>query len=153
MTGSPRTYEILVVDDNPGEARLVREAWQHCQVVNANVSMLEETIQVLKYLRHAEPYGVTPTPDLIMLDYKMPIDGGLALTEIKGDPETVTIPVIVLTGSRNPDDHIQIYRRHANACFLKPDDLESYLTLICDIAKHWLTHVHLPPKPRLTPGG
>jgi chemotaxis family two-component system response regulator Rcp1 len=153
VQNSDRIHEVLVIDDNPAEVRLLREAWQNCDVVKTHVSVLEDTSAALKYLRHDGEYRDAQTPDLVMLDYKMPVDGGIALTEIKGDPDTLRIPVLVLTGSHNPEDHVQIYSRHANACFLKPDNLDIYMNLICEIAKHWFTQVHPAPKPNLTPAG
>lgn len=150
---SGRIYDILVIEDNPADARLLEIAWAECPVAQTRVQTLELTKDVLLYLRGGEPYHDRPhpVPDLIMLDYVMPIDGGLSLVQLKGDPVIQVIPVIVLTGAPTPDILREVYQRHANACLAKPHDLPGFLDLICFVAEHWLKRVVLPPKPVLKP--
>jgi CheY-like chemotaxis protein len=136
-------FEVLVIDDNPGDAQLMRLAWSECSLVTTNVSVLSETRDAIRYLRGVERYKGSPIPDLILLDYKMPLNGGLALTDIKGDPDFLYLPVLVFTGSSDPEDYLDAYRRGANCCFRKPVNLDSYLTLVCNIAEHWLRHAVL----------
>jgi CheY-like chemotaxis protein len=146
-TNPERTFEILIVDDNPAEAELLRYAWNECKVVRAASSILHEPVDVIRFLRGANNYpGMTP--DLIMLDYKMPVNGGVALVELKGDPDYLHIPVIVFSGSSNPRDFLEAYRRGANCCFQKPSDLEAHLDLVCEIAEHWLVKAKLPERER-----
>jgi CheY-like chemotaxis protein len=142
----PTTFEILLVDDNPADARLIQLAFEQCPVAKTHVSVLSESRDAINYLHHTGKFTGSVTPELILLDYHMPIDGGIALSEIKGNPDFQQIPVIVLTGSQNPRDVEDIYRRHANCCFQKKNDLEDLLGLACDIAKHWLLTAMLPPK-------
>ena len=147
---SDKTFEILIIEDNRADARLIADAWEQCEVVDANTSVLEDSRAAIPYLRNGMEFtdANNPRPDLILLDYKMPTDGGVALTEIKGDPDYMDIPVIVITGSHNPEDIRQIYLRRANCCFQKPMDLEGIHDLVCDIARHWLLRAMLPPPPR-----
>jgi CheY-like chemotaxis protein len=112
-------HEVLVIDDNPGDAQLIRLAWAECSVVTSNISVLTETRDAIKYLRGVDPYEDSRIPDLILLDYKMPLNGGLALTDIKGDPDYLYLPVLVFTRSSNPEDYLEAYRRGANCCFRK----------------------------------
>lgn len=140
-----RVFDILLIDDNPGDCILIEDAWAQCTIVKSKISILRETRDAMRYLRSAAPYVDSPRPDLIMLDYHMPVDGGVALTEIKGDPDFLQIPVVVLTGSQNPKDIHDIYSRHANCCFRKPSDLDALVAMVCDIANHWLLKVVRPP--------
>jgi CheY-like chemotaxis protein len=139
-----REFQILFIDDNPAETHVMKRAWKNCDLVRSNVSVLLETVQVIAFLRGATYHENHIVPDLILLDYKMPTDGGVALAEIKGDPDFLHIPVVVLTGSDNPKDHLDAYRRHANCCFKKPLDLKDYDNLVCDIAETWLMRALLP---------
>lgn len=141
---SNREHSILVVDDNPAQAKLLREAFAECSPA-IHVSVLTRSEDILDYVYRKGKYSDAKRPDLIILDYRMPLDGGRALAELKGDPDTQCIPILVLTGSDNPNDVDDIYRRHANACFLRPMDLDSSFKLVRGIAEHWLTHVMLPP--------
>lgn len=146
LSDSPKSasHRILVIDDNPGDLKLVRLSWSQCPDVLVHLSHLEETRDAIKFLRAVEPYRDCVLPDLILLDYKMPLDGGLALVDIKGDPDFRHLPVLVYTASANPEDYLDAYRRGANCCFRKPVDLDSYFNLICHIADHWLRRAVLP---------
>jgi CheY-like chemotaxis protein len=144
-----KTYEILMIEDNPADSRLIVDAWQQCHFVKANTSVLGDSRAAIPYLRNSMEFenANNVRPDLILLDYKMPTNGGIALTEIKGDPDYMDIPVIVITGSHDPEDIRQIYLRNANCCFSKPMELEGIHDLVCDIARHWLLRAVLPPQP------
>jgi CheY-like chemotaxis protein len=144
MTKTGRTYEILVIDDNPADAHFLKHAWSECKDVSANVQILHDSRDALRYVRGAEPYKNHARPDLIMLDYRHPLNGGLALTEIKGDPDYAHLPVIVLSGSSNPKDYFEAYRRHANICFQKPNDVQQFIDLVCQVADTWLLKAVLP---------
>lgn len=139
-----RVFQILVIDDNEGDARLFQEAWGECKVVNATVAILKESKDAIVYLRGVEPYSNTAVPDLILLDYKMPVDGGIALNEIKGDPDYMHIPIIVFSGSVDRKDYFDAYQRRANCCYRKPNDLDAWMKLICYLAEHWLVQAVLP---------
>lgn len=140
--------EILVIEDNPAEAELIQEAWRRCQTIESHVSVIQDSRAAIVYLRGQLEYAGQPhpRPHLVLVDYIMPVDGGIALTELKGDPEFRTIPIVALTASRNPRDHLQIYERSANCCFLKPDSLQAYFELICYLAEFWLKRAVPPPR-------
>lgn len=143
--GDERVFEILLIDDNAGDVRLMQIALAEC-VVKTNVSVLRDSRDASFYLRDSDKSkDGHARPDLILLDYKMPLDGGIALAEIKGDPYFQCIPVLVITGDTNPQDIDDVYRRHANACFPKPMTLEGLQALACNITRHWLTEMLLPP--------
>ncbi|MBV9084608.1 MAG: response regulator [Acidobacteriaceae bacterium] len=144
MQESERIFEILVIDDNPGDAALMKHAWAECTEVRSNVSVLADSRDAIKYIKGAQQYKNSAKPDLVMLDYKHPLDGGIALTEIKGDPDYCHVPVIVLSGSANPHDYFEAYQRHANICFRKPMDVEEFFRLICQVAEFWLLRAVLP---------
>jgi CheY-like chemotaxis protein len=144
MAKSERIYEILVTDDNPADAHFMEHAWAECKDVRSNVAILEDSRDALRYVRGAEPYSKNAKPDLIILDYRHPLDGGLALSEIKGDPDYAHLPVIVLSGSSNPKDFFEAYRRNANICFKKPMDVDQFFDLVCHLADVWLVKAVLP---------
>src|ERR1051326_7290423 len=81
-----RAYRVLVIEDNPADAMLIKLAWEECTVIVSELSFLEDSRDAIKFLRGAEPYPNTLPPELVMLDYRLPVDGGIALTEIKGNP-------------------------------------------------------------------
>ncbi|MGA8669995.1 MAG: response regulator [Terracidiphilus sp.] len=142
----PTDFDILLIDDNPGDAKLIQLAFAQCPLAKLRVSVLAESRDAINYLHHTGKFTDAPTPDIVLLDYHMPIDGGIALSEIKGNPDFQQIPVIVLTGSSNPRDVEDVYRRHANCCFLKRSNVDDLLELSCDIVKLWLLKAMLPPK-------
>ncbi|HYZ86360.1 MAG TPA: response regulator [Bryobacteraceae bacterium] len=148
-----RTFEILLIEDNEADARLMKIAWAECAVVGSHVSLLQNSKDAIVYLRRAEPYTSAVRPDLIILDYKMPVDGGIALTEIKADPDYLHLPVVVLTGSSNPHDWLDCYRRHANCVYRKPSTLDDWFRLINHVAEHWFRCTVLPqPEQPGSPG-
>lgn len=138
-------YEVLLVEDNPADARMFQLAFQECHTIHIHVSILGNSRDVMDYLYARGTHAGANKPHLIILDYHMPLDGGRALAELKGDPNSMCIPVLVVTGTNNPVDVDDIYRRHANACFARRSDLDSIVKLLCNIANHWLTEVMLPP--------
>ncbi|MBV9266396.1 MAG: response regulator [Acidobacteriaceae bacterium] len=146
MDSSERVFHILVIDDNPADAHFLKHAWAECKDVNSNVAVLTDSRDALRYVRGAEPYKNAAKPDLVMLDYRHPLNGGLALTEIKGDPDYAHTPVIVVSGSSNPRDYFDAYSRHANICFRKPIDAQEYIDLVCKVAEIYLLTAVLPKR-------
>lgn len=140
-------FDVLVVDDNAADAEAIKYAFRECRDVNTRINVLEDSREAIPYLYGMGKYANAEVPDLILLDYHMPTDGGRALAEIKGNPDLLT-PIIVMTGSENPRQVEEIYRQHANCCFFKPNNLEDMLTVACEIARHWLTRSMLPSKKR-----
>jgi two-component system response regulator len=144
MQHSDRIYEILVIDDNEADAQFLKHAWSECPDVKTNITILKDARDALRYVRGAEPFKNTARPDLVILDYKHPLNGGLALNEIKGDPDYLHLPVIVLSGSSNPRDYYDAYQRHANICFKKPNDVQEYIDLVCLVGDAYFKKAVLP---------
>jgi CheY-like chemotaxis protein len=139
-----RPVEILLVEDSPSDTELTVEALQEAKVRN-HLSMVEDGVQALEFLRRQGKYAEAPRPDLIMLDLNLPRkDGREVLAEIKSDDRLKTIPVVVLTTSRAEQDVLQAYRFHANCYITKPVDFEQFLSVVRSIESFWLMLVTLP---------
>lgn len=136
--------EILLVDDNPGDVRLTKEALKEAKV-NNTIHIAWDGVEAMEFLRHEGKYKDVPRPDLILLDLNMPRKNGLeVLSEIKGDKDLKKIPVVILTVSKNEEDIIKSYDSHANCFIAKPVDLNQFLKVIRSIQEFWLTIVKLP---------
>lgn len=144
MPKSERIFRILVIDDNPADAVLIQHAWSECDDVRTDVTVFQDSREALQFVRREGEYRTVDKPDLVMLDYRHPMNGGLALTQIKSTPELAHLPVVVLSGSSNPRDYLDAYRRHANICFRKPMDAGEFLALVCHVADTWLLKAVLP---------
>jgi CheY-like chemotaxis protein len=137
--------EILLVEDNPGDVRLTVEAFREGKVRN-RMSVAQDGVEALAFLRREGKYAHSPRPDLILLDLKMPKkDGREVLAEIKADPSLRRIPVVILTTSRAEEDILKTYDLHANCYITKPVDLDQFFSVIRSIEDFWLTIVKLPP--------
>src|SRR5574337_1997952 len=134
-----KIIDILLVEDNPGDVELVREALNEGKVRNElHVAMDgEEAIRILR--------GSDPCPDLVLLDLNLPRKNGReVLQDIKSDPKLAIIPVVVLTSSKEEEDILRSYRLHANCYITKPVDLEQFLNVVKSIENFWLAIVKLP---------
>jgi two-component system, chemotaxis family, response regulator Rcp1 len=139
-----RPVEILLVEDNLGDARLTREALKEGNVFN-NLTVLPDGVEAMSYLRREGRYATAPQPDLILLDLNLPKkDGREVLQEIKADEHLKTIPVVVLTSSSAEQDVAKSYGLHANCYVTKPVDLEQFIGAVKAIEDFWLTVVTLP---------
>lgn len=126
---------ILLVEDNPADMRLVREACSEAGVA-ADLHWAADGAAALELLRRGSPSAL---PDLVLLDLNLPGLGGKELlAEIKGDPALATVPVVVLSSSAARRDVLDCYGGHANAYMVKPTDFEAYLALVRLIDAHWL---------------
>ena len=142
--GETRPIEILLVEDNPGDARLTREALRDGTVQN-NLSVVDDGVEALAFLRREGAYQESPRPDLILLDLNLPRkDGRQVLAEIKADPDLKMIPVVILTTSTAEEDVLNSYGLHANAYVKKPVDLSQFLRVVQAIEEFWLTLVTFP---------
>ena len=142
--GESRPIEILLVEDNPGDARLTREALRDGTVQN-NLSVVDDGVEALAFLRREGAYQESPRPDLILLDLNLPRkDGRQVLAEIKADPDLKMIPVVILTTSTAEEDVLNSYDLHANAYVKKPVDLSQFLRVVEAIEEFWLTLVTFP---------
>lgn len=136
--------EILLVEDNPGDARLAVEAFREGRVAN-RLHAVEDVEQALDFLRGRN--AGAPRPDLILLDLRLPRgDGRELLAELKQDPDLRRIPVIVLTTSQSEQDVLASYDLHVNCYITKPVDLDQFYAVVRAIEDFWLTIVTLPPK-------
>jgi CheY-like chemotaxis protein len=137
--------EILLVEDNPGDVRLTREALRDGKVSN-NLHVAVDGVEALAFLRRSGKYLGAPRPDLILLDLNLPrMSGREVLEQIKEDPELRTIPVVVLTTSQAEQDIVKAYELNANCYVTKPVDLDQFITVVKSIEDFWLTIVRLPP--------
>jgi len=144
--GSCRPIEILLVEDNPGDVHLTKEALKEGKVVN-NLQTVGDGEEAMAYLRRQGPYTQATRPDLILLDLNLPKKGGReVLAEIKEDPDLRRIPVVILTVSEAEQDIIKSYNLHANCYITKPVNLEQFMEVVQSIENFWLTVVMLPPR-------
>jgi chemotaxis family two-component system response regulator Rcp1 len=141
-----RPIEILLVEDNPGDVRLTKEALKEGKVRN-NMFVATDGEEALTFLRQQGKYAEACRPDLILLDLNLPKKSGReVLEEIKADPELKRIPVVVLTISKAEQDILKSYDLHANCYITKPVDLEQFIEVVKSIEDFWLTVVMLPPR-------
>jgi len=141
-----RPVELLLVEDNPGDVELTREALDEARVRN-RLSVVSDGVQALAFLRREGPYAGAPRPDLVLLDLNLPRkDGREVLAEIKADPALRRIPVVVLTTSAAEKDVLGAYELHANAYIVKPVDLDQFLSVVRCVEGFWLTVVKFPPE-------
>jgi CheY-like chemotaxis protein len=145
MTGAaPRPIEILLVEDNPGDVRLTKEALREGKVAN-NLSVANDGVQAIDFLRRRGEHSRALRPDLVLLDLNLPKkDGREVLAEIKADEDLRRIPVVVLTTSKAEEDVLRSYNLHANCYITKPVDLDQFIRVVKSIDDFWLTVVRLP---------
>ena len=140
-----RAIEILLVEDNEGDARLAIEALRDAKVRN-NLSWVKDGMEALAYLRNEGEYADALRPDVILLDLNLPKkDGREVLAEVKEDESLRRIPVVALTVSQAEEDIIRSYDLHANCFISKPIDLEQFMRVVQAVEDFWLTIVKLPP--------
>ncbi len=139
-----RPVDILLVEDNPADVRLTREALKETKALNT-LHVVGDGVAAMAFLRQQSPYAGSPRPDLILLDLNLPKkDGRDVLAEVKADQELRDIPVVVLTTSRAEEDVERAYDLHANAYVTKPGDLTQFLEVMRAIEAFWLAVVTLP---------
>ena len=143
--GRGRPVEILLVEDNPGDERLTREALKEGKVYS-NLHWVKDGVEAMQFLRREGKYADVPRPDIILLDLNLPKkDGREVLQDIKNDDKLKRIPVVVLTTSKAEEDVLRSYNLHANCYVTKPVDLEKFIVVVKSIDVFWLTVVTLPP--------
>jgi len=140
-----RPIEILLVEDNEGDARLAKEALSDAKVAN-NLVWVKDGVEAIAYLRGEGEYKGTVRPDVMLLDLNLPKkDGREVLAEVKQDPDLKRIPVVILTVSEAQEDIVKTYDLHANCYIRKPIDLDQFIKVVRAIESFWLTIVKLPP--------
>jgi CheY-like chemotaxis protein len=143
-TGVP--IEVLLVEDDPGDVLMTREAFEEHKVRN-NLTVVSDGEDALAFVRREGQYRNAPRPDLILLDLNLPRrDGREVLAELKADPELREIPVVVLTTSAADADILASYRLHANAYVTKPVDFERFISVVKQIDEFFVSLVKLPPR-------
>jgi chemotaxis family two-component system response regulator Rcp1 len=141
-TGRP--FELLLVDDNPGDVRLTMEALKDGKV-QSTVHAVQDGMEAMAFLRRGGKHAGAPHPDLILLDLNLPgMDGAQVLAAIKGDAGLKHIPVVVLSGSRDRADIDKAYNLRANCYVTKSMDLEEFISAVKSISDYWLTVAQLP---------
>ena len=128
-----RPIELLLVEDNPGDVRLTKEALREGKVRN-HLNVAADGVEAMAYLRREGPHAQARQPDLILLDLNLPKKSGReVLAEIKADPKLRRIPVVILTVSKAEEDILKSYNLHANCYITKPVDLEQFLGVVKSI--------------------
>jgi len=139
-----KPIEILLVEDNPGDALLTREALAEAKVYN-NLHVVGDGEEALAFLFKEGEYAGAPLPDLILLDLNLPgRNGREVLAEIKEDRQLKTIPVVILTTSTSEEDVLRSYDLHANCYISKPIDLEQFVKVVRSVEDFWFSIVTLP---------
>jgi two-component system, response regulator len=142
------TVEILLVEDNPNDAELTMRAFQKNKLAN-HVHIVRDGAEALDFLFCNGSYAarkIEQTPRVILLDLKLPkVDGIEVLRRVKGDPRTRTIPVVVLTSSREERDVVESYRLGVNSYIVKPVDFEQFIEAVRQLGLYWIL-LNQPPK-------
>lgn len=144
LSATPRAIQILVVEDNPGDVRLLKEMFKeltsgHC------VHVVEDGQDAIAYLERTGQHGDAPRPDVIFLDLNLPRKSGHeVLAHLKADANLRRIPVVVLTTSQSEQDILTSYDLNANCHVTKPGDLEGFMTALRATQNFWLTVASLP---------
>lgn len=137
--------EILLIEDNPGDVMLTKEAFSRMKVRNT-IHTVTDGEQALAYLHRRPPYEAAQRPHLILLDLNLPgLDGREVLQEIKGDDALKSIPVVVMTSSEAETDIERSYELHANSYIVKPVGLQGFMDVVASIDEFWFSIVILPP--------
>ena len=143
---SIRTIDILMVEDDPGDVRLTREALKGSKLLHS-LNVVEDGVAALDYLRKAPPYQDAVRPDIVLLDLNLPRkDGREVLAAMKQDDALRAIPVVILTTSQAEEDVLRAYNLNANCYVTKPVDFDQFMRIVRTIEEFWLNVVTLPPK-------
>ncbi|MFJ8254736.1 MULTISPECIES: response regulator [unclassified Streptomyces] len=144
MNTPVQPIEVLLVEDDPGDELMTREAFEDNKIRNT-LHVVRDGQEALDFLYRRGEYGEAPRPDLVLLDLNLPkYDGRQVLEQIKGDPELALIPVVVLTTSSAEEDILRSYKLHANAYVTKPVDLDQFIAAVRQIDEFFVTVVRLP---------
>ena len=139
-----RQIEVLLVEDDPGDVMMTREAFQDYKLHN-ELHVVSDGSEAMAFLRQEGEYAGRPRPDLVLLDLNLPrMDGRQVLEAIKSDPDLASIPVVVLTTSENEDDVLRSYSLHANAYVTKPVDFQRFIEVVRQIDDFFVSVVRLP---------
>jgi CheY-like chemotaxis protein len=147
MTQPPsRQIEVLLVEDDPGDVLMTREAFEDYKLKN-QLHVVNDGAEAMAFLRREGAHAQAPRPDLVLLDLNLPrMDGREVLQAIKSDAELASIPVVVLTTSEAEEDVLRSYSLHANAYVTKPVDFERFIEVVRQIDDFFVTVVRLPTR-------
>lgn len=145
MVESPlNVIDVLLVEDDPGDALMTQEAFEHHKIRNT-LHVVKDGVEALEFLRREGQYANAPRPGLILLDLNLPRkDGREVLSEVKADAELRSIPVVVLTTSEAEEDILRSYSLYANAYVTKPVDFDRFIDVVRQIDDFFVTVVKLP---------
>lgn len=144
MTSPGRAIDILLVEDDPGDELITREAFEHNKLKN-RLHVAHDGQEGLDYLYKRGQFADAPRPDLILLDLNLPkYDGRQLLEKVKSDPDLARIPIVVLTTSSAEEDILRSYKLHANAYVTKPVDLDQFMKAVRQIDEFFVQVVRLP---------
>ena len=136
---------ILLVEDSPTDIDLTREGLEMGKLAN-NLTVIEDGVEALAYLRKEGAYSDAIRPDLVLLDLNLPgKDGREVLGDMKNDPDLMSIPVVVLTSSKAEEDIARTYKLHANCYITKPVNFSRFVEVVKGIEDFWFSIVKLPP--------
>lgn len=143
-TVKPKDAEILLVDDNPADVRLVREALRESRLRN-ELYVAGDGEEALAFLRREQGFADAPRPDLVLLDLNLPRKNGReVLAEMKSDPALKDIPVVILTTSNSDRDVLESYNLCASCYVRKPVQFQAFIDVVQSIQNFWFTIVTLP---------
>jgi CheY-like chemotaxis protein len=147
--GPDAVLDVLIVDDDPGDALLIQEfVTQGRSRSSRSTHVVSEGSEALRFVRRLGEFTESPRPRLVLLDLNLPGLSGLeVLAEIKGDDEFTTIPVVILSSSRHPTDVERSYGLHANAYIVKPVDLDDFGAAIRSVDNCFLRYAEPAPAP------
>jgi CheY-like chemotaxis protein len=141
-----RQIEVLLIEDDPGDVLMTREAFEDYKLVN-QLSVVQDGVEAMSFLQREAGFEDAPRPDLVLLDLNLPrMDGREVLEAIKSDPELASIPVVVLTTSEAEEDVLRSYSLHANAYVTKPVDFDRFINVVRQIDEFFVTVVRLPTR-------
>ncbi|MFI2113397.1 response regulator [Streptomyces rubiginosohelvolus] len=144
MNTPVQPIEVLLVEDDPGDELMTREAFEDNKIRNT-LHVVRDGQEALDFLYRRGEYTEAPRPDLVLLDLNLPkYDGRQVLEQIKSDPALSLIPVVVLTTSSAEEDILRSYKLHANAYVTKPVDLDQFIAAVRQIDEFFVTVVRLP---------
>jgi chemotaxis family two-component system response regulator Rcp1 len=149
ITEGEKIIEVLLVEDNPGDVRLAREAFRDVNT-NVRLHLASDGTEAMAFLMQRGAHLRAPRPDLILLDLNLPkMDGREVLAQIKGDKNLKMIPTIILSSSETDADVLTSYKLQANCYLRKPAQWEAFDGLVRDINTFWLTKIRFPQQARI----
>lgn len=139
-----KPIEVLLVEDNAGDIRLTKEAFEEGKV-RLNLSVVRDGVEAMAFLRKDGGFAGTARPDLVLLDLNLPKkDGREVLRDMKNDPQLLRIPVVVLTTSESDEDVLGTYGLHANCYITKPVDMDQFIKVVKLIEEFWFVVAKIP---------